>query len=152
MIRVSRFGCVVWALVLGAMFAASPVMAGKNALTSKGSSTFKLIPPTPDPAEPSAVGRCVLQWANSDSPVEVSVSCQKLTPGRQYCVVVHEWWIEYRYGGVVAILHEYLFGYPFTADARGRLKAEFTSGLFIWQFEGLWVVNETGDVVLVQEP
>ncbi len=151
MIRVSRFGCVAWSLVLGAMFAVSPAMAGKNALTSRGSVVFQLIPPAVDPPEPGAVGKCVLQWANAESPVDVSVSCQKLTPGRQYCVVVHEWWVEYRYGGVVAILHEHFFGYPFTADARGRLKAEFTSGLFIWQFADLWVEDEAGNVVLVEE-
>ena len=120
MIRVT--GCIAWALVLAALFAASPVMAGKNALTSRGSSTFQLIPPTPDPSEPSAVGRCVLQWANSDSPVEVSVSCQKLTPGKQYCVVVHESWIEYRYGGMVAIPHEAFFENTLTADDKGARK------------------------------
>ena len=146
-----RLGLTALALAVGTLFIASPAKAGKNALIAKASVTEKLTPPAMDAPEPNASGKCTLQWVGADiSPVEVAVSCRGLTPGNQYCVVVHEQWFEAIPVGW-GWMHEAFFEHPFTADAKGQLKAEFNTGLFRYQLQDLWVENEAGEVVLVEQ-
>ena len=80
----------------------------------------------------------------------MSVTCRGLTPGNQYCVVVHNWWIEYLHGGVDYVVHSEFFEHTFPADAKGRLNAEFTT-VQIGHLQGFWVENDSGEVVLVEE-
>ena len=47
------------------------------------------------------------------------------------------------------VVHEAFFEHALTADARGRLNAEFTT-VPIGQIEDIWVENDAGEVVLVE--
>jgi len=140
-----RFCLVALLVVLGALLAASPALAGKSALR-KGSVTFPLTPPAIDPPEPNASGKSTLSWAPIDSPIGVTVSCTRLTPGKQYCVVVFTSWLDRWYNE-----HTDEETYGFTADAKGRLKAEFTAEATLLIFADLWIENDAGDVVLEAE-
>ena len=141
-------------LAVGTLFITLPAKAGKSVFTAKFSECYQLSFPSIDPPEPKASGMCTLQWVGIEPPVAVAVSCRGLTPGNQYCVVVHYAWTEIRYSneGILGYWeYETVGELPFTADARGRLNTEFTSGASARDIRGLWIENDAGEVVLGAE-
>jgi hypothetical protein len=165
---VKRVGSVALLVVLAALLAASPALAGKVAL-GPVSTTYELAPPVDAGApEPEAFGQWTLdQYLDFEG---VTVSCRRLTPGEQYVVVsLVEWTSKHGVWGVGWIVNSgsYLEEHPVTADRKGRLNAQFfvySEEHFVGGWEGgwydtltrhvadVWIVNAaTGEVVL-EEP
>jgi len=156
-----RLGLTVFVLILAALFAASPALAGKNAdAVASSTTTFRLVPPA-DAPEPDASGKCILEdpdpyewWGYTD----VRVSCKSLTPARSYVVVCLVWWEVWQYldmgssSGWYCVADGLDFDeYGVDADGKGRLDAQFTLddyGCSVRRVEDLWIVNSAGDVVL----
>jgi hypothetical protein len=132
---VKRLGVVAVLVVLGALCAASPALAGKP-LPYTGSDRVWLVPPESYPPEPQASGKCIhdwVYWPGFYYAVDVTVTCIKLTPGEQYHVW---WWGESDWGS-----------YPVTADGKGKLSVQFGADDAVY----VWVQNDTGAVVLQEE-
>jgi hypothetical protein len=129
----------VAAVVLAAIVVASPALAGKPPGAAKSSVTYQLTPPATDPPEPNASGKYILEWADAEPMVAVTVSCRDLTNQAPYCVVVP----------ITSGSHEY---YSFFADARGRANVKFFVAHSAIQIEKLWIENAGREIVLeVQE-
>jgi len=150
-----RLGLAVLVLILGALCAASPALAGK--WPKPVSYTYELTPPEIDPAEPEALGQYTLtvqtsaQLAGAERGVEVT--CKNLTPRKQYFVMVYVWWYKV-YGEYADSWYESGYStscHAFTTDKNGRLHGEFTVGAGVC-IEDLWIENDAGRVVLETEP
>ena len=154
-----RLSVLAMSIILGGLFAAPPVLAGKNAdVVAPYTTTFRLVPPA-DAPEPDASGKCILEdpyewWGYTD----VTVSCKRLTPASSYVVVCLVWWEVWQYldmgsaSGWYCVADGWDFDeYAVDADGKGRLNAQFTLydyGCSVRRVEDLWIVNSAGDVVL----
>jgi hypothetical protein len=163
---IKRLGMVALLVVLAALFAASPALAGKVALRPV-STTYELAPPA-DASEPEAFGQWTLdQYVDFE---DVTVSCRRLTPGEQYVVVsLVEWSSRHGVWGVGWIVNSgsYLEQHPVTADRKGRLNAQFfvySEQWFVGGREGgwydtltrhvadVWIVKATRGEIVLEEP
>ncbi len=131
-----RVGLAVLFLIVGVLCAASPALAGKPIPTS-GTRSYQLVPPESSP-EPQASGKWIDKWELYSTWPELTyihhltVTCVKLTPGKQYHVCFGSYWDWWTY--------------PATADSKGRLCAEIVT------LDSLcWVENDEGAIVLVPE-
>jgi len=122
---VKRLGLAVLVLILGAVLAASPALAGgKEAVTYR----YNLAPPQTDPPEPRASGRWT-KTVNAAYPyagTHVEASCTRLTVGKQYQVLALVSWND-----IWGNSGSYWTGVTSTADGKGRLDAQF-------DVEALW--------------
>jgi hypothetical protein len=151
-----RLGLVaLLVFILGGLFAASPALARKIAGVS--STTFKLMRPANAP-EPTASGQWTLHRDDYMMTEDVTVSCRRLTPGRQYVVVVLVHWSQWGrigYEPWTVDSGSYPVEVAVTADAKGRLNAQCTV-VSTWSYGGgvnrsvqdLWIENDAGNVVL----
>jgi len=149
MCHMNRSRLAVLVLILGVHFAALPIFARKS--PTLGSITFKLTPPAIDPPEPQASGRYTLTantWEDFGTfgPIQVSVSCRRLTPGKQYYVETLVWWYD-----VWGNDGSYYVERAFEADRLGKLQGQFTvEGSYIF-ISTLWIQDGAGNVVLEEQ-
>jgi len=138
MCHMNRSRLAVLVLILGGLFAAAPALAVKY-IRSVVTSTW-LVPPESCPPEPDASGKCTREFVRAPGQefheFDVTVTCRKLTPARQYHVLWGRDW------GVAG-------SYPVTADGKGKLSVQFT----VMSDRLPWVVvtDDEGCVVLQEE-
>ncbi|HUT91551.1 MAG TPA: hypothetical protein VMY37_18780 [Thermoguttaceae bacterium] len=159
-----RLGLVALVFLLVAIFGASPALAGKPA---KSSATVPLAPPAVDPPEPIASGTVTYVhswWYDQRAWVEnvdVTVSCESLTPTNQYCVVFFLQHMLWNWDG--ATMDSYWYErLPATTNKKGQLKSQWSylpETAWNWPWDGcttyildIWVENDLGNVVLERAP
>ena len=129
-----RVGLVALLMASGAIFAATPLWAGKP-LPKVEHYTYTLVPPADSP-KPNASGNCTFE-TYATLPRSVAVSCRGLIPSQQY-------WVVHVTSSPDGSVEE--AAYPFTTDARGRFDGEYRYGGYT---SGLWIENAAGEAVLV---
>jgi hypothetical protein len=125
---IKRVGLLTMSVVLGGLWAASPVLAGKYV------SPFVLLPP-PDSPEPQAYGWVTEKKPNPNQPslVNVRVVCRDLTPRELYYVCFKS-------------IYSYDECYPVTTDRKGALSADVR----VFPYWYVWVEDDDGAVVLIE--
>jgi hypothetical protein len=148
-----QLGLTALALVVGALFTASPALARKPGPIVPVTYTYKLVPPEVNPPQPQASGQWTLETASlPTSSVGVDVSCRRLTPGQQYVVTYWVVWYPWFWDGEPCPTWE-CDTQVVMADAKGRLNAQFTVAIpdAIVTVDSLWIENDDGDVVLEEQ-